>query len=222
VQEVNNSVSRIDLIIPAWSDMLSKKFNQLRNLKLSIFVSFAVKDAEAKGGQMKLFLLLTLVSCTLIPGGRDMVTSKVQALSKDENKYSVKVVPSSETTDELKFEKYAKLTEQALQNAGYTISENPEVIVKMEFEIKDDFYSDTSTNLITGLVETDRMNQYVRIAKMRAYKGKKQIWSIEVTSVGSNRHLYKVWPYLMDAAIPYFGRNLDDSVTIRAPSSLTP
>lgn len=170
---------------------------------------------------MKLFLLLALVSCASVPE-RTVVESQVSALSKDSTKYKVKVVSGDPSKDELKFEKYARWTEAALEEAGYTIDENAEVEVKLFYGIEDKTVSNTFTNSSTGKVDTWHNTYFTRSAQLRAYKGKKQIWNIEVTSVGSNNKLFSVYPLMMRAAVPYIGKSLDKEVTVeveRAPAS---
>lgn len=188
---------------------------------------------------MKIFLLplMLLISSCSTP---IYYSNKVDSISSTSEKASFIIVPGLKDVREtdLRFKEFAEVAARGLEKAGYRRASSPKntkLVVELSYSVSDPStrteynYVQKTTKVsngfgqelgsVSGYVnEADDVTEYRRKVVIKAFNlNKTQAWETSVISTGSSGDLRKVFPFLITAAIPYFGVNTGTQLHVEVP-----
>jgi len=174
-----------------------------------------------------IFLFFTPITLFLIVGCSPIINKykvSIDAIKASDlriipKKYTLKALGENTDKESLDFQEQLLFLEQLLQKQGYQKVENQTLaqqIIFFDYGIEQLIISnepEVSIELYRSY--KNRYAYYNRYATLlaKAPSGK-ELWRIDLSSKGSSKNLKKIVPLLLEASIPYVGKNTEKAVKV--------
>jgi len=190
---------------------------------------------------LTLSALIFTTGCSVTPKYRvtiDAITADKVAISP--TTYEIKALEKNKSSKSLIFKRYSAKLTQVLEQKGYTsataeakqtiyfdyglekLNEATETYSEPDFSVHvgygyGGYYDPFYGGIFGGGYRTYRQthiyyNRYITLLAKDQFN--KELWRVDVSSVGESKNLRKIIPVLIEAAAPYLGTNTAESIKL--------